>query len=120
MHIAGGQEHFINRTRGSNEPGSLSRVTSWPGIDSVIEVIAASNEGLIAIAESITGDEVVGLPWQGKVYRYPKSFFLTHAIEHGMEHRTEIKVTLATLGVKTPDLDGWPYSAAAGYGEVVG
>src|SRR5207248_10431127 len=28
---------------------------------------------------------------QGKTYEYPKSFFLLHAIEHGVEHRTEIK-----------------------------
>lgn len=120
MHIVGGQETFINRTRGSSAQADLSRVSSWPGIERVIDVAISSSDGLIAIAESITDDEMVDLPWQGKVFRFPKAFFLTHALEHGMEHRTEIKVTLATLGVQTPDLDGWPYSAAAGYGEVVG
>ena len=47
---------------------------------------------------------------------------LTHrsfAFEHGMEHRTEIKVTLAQAGVETPDLDGWFYSEAAGFGREV-
>ena len=37
-----------------------------------------------------------------------------------MEHRTEIKVTLAQAGVETPDLDGWFYSEAAGFGREVG
>ena len=60
-----------------------------------------------------------GLPWRGKVYRYPMSFFLLHALEHGVEHRTEIKVTMAGLGVKRPDLDAWPYSEAAGYGKEI-
>jgi uncharacterized damage-inducible protein DinB len=58
----------------------------------------------------------VDLPWQAKAFRYPMSFFLLHALEHGVEHRTEIKVTMAELGVERPDLDGWPYSEAAGYG----
>lgn len=54
-----------------------------------------------------------------KVFGFPKSFFLAHAAEHGVEHRTEIKLALAQLGIETPDLDGWPYSAAAGYGREV-
>lgn len=51
-----------------------------------------------------------------KVYRFPRNFFLVHAMEHGVEHRTEIKVALAHLGIAAPDLDGWQYSVAAGYG----
>jgi uncharacterized damage-inducible protein DinB len=47
------------------------------------------------------------------------SFFLTHALEHGVEHRTEIKVALSQLGVATPDLDGWAYATAMGCGRVV-
>jgi uncharacterized damage-inducible protein DinB len=51
--------------------------------------------------------------------RIAKGFFLLHAIEHGVEHRTEIKVTLALIGIATPDLDGWFYSQMAGYGREV-
>ena len=52
--------------------------------------------------------------------RYPRSFFLVHAAEHGVEHRTEIKMALAQMGVETPDLDGWYYCGAAGHGQPVG
>jgi hypothetical protein len=38
---------------------------------------------------------------------------------HSAEHRTEVKVALAHLGVETPDLDGWPYALAAGYGQAI-
>jgi uncharacterized damage-inducible protein DinB len=64
-------------------------------------------------------DEEVVLPFQDKSYRFPKRFFLVHAIEHGTEHRTEIKVALSQIGVETPDLDGWNYAASAGYGQEV-
>jgi uncharacterized damage-inducible protein DinB len=43
-----------------------------------------------------------------------------HCLEHGVEHRTEIKVTMAGLGVPVPDLDGWFYREAAGSGQDVG
>jgi uncharacterized damage-inducible protein DinB len=83
------------------------------------EVVQLTGDDLIAIATHLDDDETVVLPYQGKRYEYPKSFFLLHAIEHGVEHRTEIKVTLALNGVETPDLDGWFFSQAAGYGREV-
>ncbi len=60
------------------------------------------------------------LAFMGKRYRYPKSFFLLHAIEHGVEHRTQVTMTVAGLGRETPDLDGWAYADAAGHGSEAG
>jgi uncharacterized damage-inducible protein DinB len=74
----------------------------------------------VEIAERLEEDTEVDLPYSGRVFRFPASFFLAHAAEHGGEHRTEIKLALAQLGVETPDLDGWAYAAAAGYGQEVG
>ena len=51
---------------------------------------------------------------------FPVRFFLAHAITHAVEHRTEIKVALGAQGFETPDLDGWAYAAARGYGEDAG
>ena len=61
----------------------------------------------------------VSLPYQGKTYSYPKSFFLVHAMGHSAEHRTEVKIALAHIGIETPDLDGWYYSQSAGYGQEI-
>jgi uncharacterized damage-inducible protein DinB len=91
----------------------------WPGIEMLRDVVAATGDELIAIATDLDEDEMVALPYQGKTPEYPKFFFLLHAIEHGVEHRTEIKVTLALIGIETPDLDGWFYSPAAGYGREI-
>ena len=74
---------------------------------------------MVSIAEGLDVDTDVDLPWLDKTYRFPKSFFLVHALEHGVEHRTEIKLALAAAGIATPDLDGWSYSAAMGYGQEV-
>ena len=119
MHIAGGQQTFVLRTKGRQHEGELGRWSAWPGIETVIQITARTSDELTVIAEHLEDDEDVDLPYQGKVYRYPKRFFLVHAMEHSTEHRTEVKLALAHIGVETPDLDGWPYAVSAGYGQEI-
>ncbi len=117
MHVVGGQETDILRTMGRQHEGELARWSDWPGWDEVMAIAARTNDELIAIAEAVDVAAQVDLPYQGRTYRFPKVFFLVAALEHGVEHRTEIKVALAQMGVKTPDLDGWFYAQAMGYGD---
>lgn len=119
MHVVGGQQAFVARTSGRHPEGGLGRSSEWPGFDVLLDLARRSSDDLIGIAQGLVEDSEVSLPYGGKVYRFPKSFILAHAAEHGVEHRTEIKVALAQLGIQTPDLDGWPYSSAAGYGQEV-
>ncbi len=119
VHIVGGQQTQALRTKGRQHEGELTRSSVWPEFDALLEFAATSADELIAIAESLDEDADVDLPYAGKTYRYPKSFFLTHAVAHGTEHRTEVKVALAQAGIATPDLDGWPYASSAGYGREV-
>lgn len=119
MHIAGGQQTFVLRTKGRQHEGELGRQSDWPGIETVIHIAASTSDELIAIAEQLEDNEEVGLPYQGKTYRYPKHFFLVHAMQHSTEHRTEVKMALAHMGIETPDLDGWRYSQSAGYGQEI-
>ena len=116
-HLVGAQQTFILRTKGRQHEGELGRDSAWPGFDMLRSIAVSTSDELIRIADGMDTDPEVNLPWHGKVYRYPMSFFLVHALEHGVEHRTEIKVTMAELGVERPDLDGWSYSEAAGYGQ---
>ena len=119
MHIAGGQQTFVLRTKGRQHEGELGRQSDWPGIETVIHIIASTSDELITIAEQLKDNQFIDLSYQGKIYRYPKRFFLVHAMEHSTEHRTEVKVALAHIGIETPDLDGWNYSLSAGYGQEI-
>lgn len=118
-HLVGAQKSQVLRTMGRHHEGEFQRSTPWPGWEDLLVVAAETSDQLIAIAESLDADVEVDLPYMGKVHRIPKSFFLVHAMEHGVEHRTEIKVALGAIGVATPDLDGWAYAAAAGIGREV-
>ena len=116
VHIVGGQQTFVLRTKGRQHEGELNRHSAWPGFQTLRSFAVESSDDLIAIAESLDEDTDVDLPWQGKSLYFPRSFFLVHAIEHGVGHRTEIKLALAAVGLPTPDLDGWNFSEAQGYG----
>jgi len=120
LHVFGGQQTLVLRTMGRQHEGNeLNRSSGWPGFDVLREVTERSSDRLVEIAAGLDEDSDVALPYMGRTYVYPKRFFLTHAAEHGVEHRTEIKLALAQLGVQTPDLDGWAYCTAAGYGREV-
>jgi uncharacterized damage-inducible protein DinB len=116
VHIVGGQQTFVLRTVGRQHEGELNRDSPWPGFDSLVQLATTSSDDLIAIAESLNEDTEVDLPYLGKTYRFPKSFFLADAIAHSTEHRTEVLLTMAGLGLQPPNLDGWQYAAAAGHG----
>jgi uncharacterized damage-inducible protein DinB len=120
QHIVGSEFTFVLRTKGRQHEGESRHVeATWPGLEVLRDAAVSTGNELIAIAESLDEAELVALPYQGKTYEYPKGFFLLHAIEHGVEHRTEIKVTLALIGLETPDLDGWFFAPAAGYGHEI-
>jgi len=119
LHVVGGQQTFVLRTMGRQHEGELNRASRWPGFDVLLDVAERSSDQLVEIAAELVEDSEVSLPYLGRVFAFPQSFFLVHAAEHGVEHRTEIKLALAQLGIETPDLDGWPYGDAAGYGREV-
>jgi uncharacterized damage-inducible protein DinB len=118
-HIAGGQQTFVLRTMGRQHEGEYNRSSPWPGFEPVFAALTRSNDELVNIAEGLHADRDVDLPWMGKMYRFPVSFFLVHAAEHGTTHRTEVTVTLNHFGVETPDLDAWSYAPEAGFGQEV-
>jgi uncharacterized damage-inducible protein DinB len=74
---------------------------------------------LVSLADQMDPMSEVDLAHHGKVHRYPKRFLLAGAVEHGIRHRTEVSVNLASIGLPMPDLDGWAYGRSAGYGAEV-
>jgi uncharacterized damage-inducible protein DinB len=119
LHLVGSQQTFVLRTEGRQHEGEWTRESAWPGIDAVISVATRTSDQLIEIALALDIDTDVDLPYMSRVFRFPCRFFLTHAFAHGTEHRTEIKFALAEIGIETPDLDGWQYAAAAGFGDEI-
>jgi uncharacterized damage-inducible protein DinB len=116
VHLVGGQQNFALRTKGRQHEGEFGRNSAWPGWEALMEAAKSSSDELVAIAEAMDEDVEVGLPYLGKAYFFPRSFFLVHAVQHGADHRSEVRMALRAMGIETRDLDGWEYGAAMGYG----
>lgn len=115
LHAIYGQYSFLARLEGrAHDPRSIS--PTWAGFDALAAVAAETSAALTNAARHLSGDADIVLAFQGTKYRYPQSFFLMHAIQHGTEHRTQIGVMLARPGHEAPNLDGWEFAASAGLG----
>jgi uncharacterized damage-inducible protein DinB len=119
LHIVGGQQAYINLVQGLSDASELDRNRPWPGMAQLIVTAGETSEVLISLAEELDPMSEVDLAHHGKVHRYPKRFLLASAVEHGVRHRTEVSVNLASIGLPMPDLDGWAYGRSAGYGAEV-
>ena len=67
---------------------------------------------LVAAAEQVDPAGVVEQEWQGQILRYRAAALFIQAVNHGVEHRTNITTILAQLGIEPPAVDGWGYMMA--------
>lgn len=110
MHIAVAQHALVARANG--EQRSARGV--WSSFDELLATLKSGNDGLVSLAASLGSDPEIEIAREGVLYRYPRSFYVTSASWHGAEHRTEIRLTLASLGIATPNLESRAYAAATG------
>ena len=115
IHMTEGQRDCLARLEGRSQASGVRG--RWAGFDALTDLANTTSDALINAAEALVDDQEIVVPFMGKRPAFPKSFFLAHAAVHGIEHRTQIGVMLVRLGVPPPDLDGWPYAEAAGYGK---
>jgi uncharacterized damage-inducible protein DinB len=113
LHVVISQEVQALRTTGVMRP-SLS--WKWEGWDALTQRARDSSQRLIDIAAATNEERHVAFEEGGKRYAFPLSFFLAHAVAHGDQHRSEIKMAMAVLGVASPDLDGWNWARDSGIG----
>src|SRR6185312_8640651 len=60
LHLVGGQQTFVLRTRGRQHEGEWNRGSDWPGFDALIDVAQSSSDALLAIAAALDEDDEVG------------------------------------------------------------
>lgn len=68
-----------------------------------------TGEGLIEWAHKVQAEDTVEVMWDGEPRQVPKTIITTQVIEHGHEHREQVKTILTQLGIEPPDLQAWAY-----------
>lgn len=113
VHLIGAEEGYAWRFNytGPTPAPRLRELTAFPGFDDLRRRVELSGKELIAIAEQ--GDFDLVLHLDGGTYDAPLIVVLIQAINHGIDHRSQIATLLAQQGIALPDLDGWTYNDTA-------
>ncbi len=114
-HIVTSEESYLAAITGEPpERPSLTQESAFD-IDDLAQRARRSGERLIAVARQTPADQVLRGTRGGQPYAIPLSIFLTQAINHATEHRSQVMTILSQQGITPPVLDAWTFNANAGH-----
>jgi uncharacterized damage-inducible protein DinB len=108
MHIFASEEGYAQHFTGFAPTPRLKELTTFPGFDELRRRAERSGKELITIAEQRDLSQILHLD-EG-TYDAPAIVVLIQAIDHGIDHRSQIATLLSQQGIVPPDLDGWSYN----------
>ena len=112
MHLCTAEEGYARHFNFTGTPPTppLKEVTIFPGFDELRRRVEKSGKELKAIAEQGDLDQILHLD-EG-TYDAPVIVVLIQAINHAVDHRSQICTLLTQQEIEPPDLDGWSYNDA--------
>lgn len=112
MHMLSSEEGYVRRWTftGPAPTPLLSELTAFPGFDELRRRAERSGKELLAVAEQVDLSEILHL--DGGTYDAPIIVVLIQAVNHGIDHRSQIATLLSHQGIEPPELDGWAYNDA--------
>jgi uncharacterized damage-inducible protein DinB len=113
IHVFSSEEGYAGHVTGHTPHPRLKDLNTFPGFDELRRRAEQSGQALITFteqAESRDLDRILHLD-EG-TYDAPVIVVLIQAINHGIDHRSQIATLLAQQEIEAPDLDGWSYNDA--------
>lgn len=110
LHLFTAEEGYARHYRftGPAPTPRLADLSTFPGFEELRRRAQSSGEKLIAVAEQ--GDLGQILSLDAGTYEAAVIIVLIQAINHGIDHRSQIATLLSQQGLALPDLDGWAYN----------
>ena len=113
MHLFSSEESYAGRVGGQAPGPRLNESDAFPGFDDLRRRAEQSGQALIAFAEKATEEELARiLHLDDGTYDAPVYINLIQAINHGIDHRSQIATVLSLQGIELPDLAAWGYNDA--------
>ena len=83
-----------------------------PSIDELAAFASLVAESLLDAIQRTPPTQMVHEEEKGNTADYQARVLFIQIINHGIEHRTNITTILSSLGLPTPEVDGWGYTWA--------
>ena len=113
IHMFGAEEGYARTLTGKIPTPALKELTTFPGFDELRRRAKLSGEALIMFAkhaEPETLNQILHL--DGGTYDAPVIIVVIQAVDHGIDHRSQICTLLSQQDIEPPDLDSWAYNDA--------
>ncbi len=113
MHMLAAEEGYARTLTGKIPTPPLGDLTHFPDFDKLRRRAKGSGEALITFAEQVEQEELSQiLHLDGGTYDAPVIVVVIQAINHAIDHRSQIATLLSQQDIEPPDLDGWAYNDA--------
>ena len=107
-HIIHAEANFIGRMTGKR-PQPLFKWEDEPAVADLSAFAEQVADALLDAAQRIPPTQMVHEEEDGLFIDYQARHLFMQAINHGIEHRTNITTILSGLGLPAPGVDGWGY-----------
>jgi uncharacterized damage-inducible protein DinB len=107
-HIIRAEADYVGRMTG-DRPQPAFKWEDQPALYQVSTFASQVASALLDAAQHIAPTHLVHEEEDGKFIDYQARHLFIQAINHGIEHRTNITTILSGLGLPTPEVDGWGY-----------
>jgi uncharacterized damage-inducible protein DinB len=107
-HIIRAEAAYIGRITG-NRPQPPFRWEDGPAIADMAAFAAQVAAALLDTVQRVPPTFMVHEEQDGQFIQYHARHLFIQAINHGIEHRTNITTILSGLGLPAPEVDGWAY-----------
>ena len=110
MHLLASEEGYAACFTGTTPEPALKTFPSFAGFDELRRRAESSGNELISIVEQRDLKQLFYL--DGGTYESPAMIVLLQAINHAIDHRSQISTMLTQLEIEPPALDAWSYNDA--------
>ena len=113
MHMLAAEEGYARTLAGKIPTPQLKELTTFPGFDELRQRAKGSGEALIMFTEQVEQGKLSQiLHLDGGTYDAPVIVVVIQAIDHAIDHRSQIATLLSQQDIEPPELDSWAYNDA--------
>ena len=109
MHLFASEEGYVRDITGTSPTLRLEEFTTFAGFDELRRRAEGSGKELITIAEQRDLSQILHLPGD---YDARVIMVLIQAMNHAIDHCSQIATLLSQQDIEPPRLDGWGYDNA--------
>jgi uncharacterized damage-inducible protein DinB len=107
-HLIAAEAAYVRRMTGAG-PQPPFQWEDGPGVAEIAAFASQVADALLDAVQRISPTHLVHEEENGLFIDYHARHLFMQAINHGIEHRTNITTILNSLGLPTPEVDGWGY-----------